>query len=156
MGNLPYNLSSPLLLALAPLGEFIIDMHFMLQREMAMRLAAQPGTKAWGRLSVVLQRYWQVDALFDVAPDAFNPPPKVMSQVVRMSPRSKVLMVHDESTFRAIVAAAFGQRRKTLHNSLRDFSIDFPQFDLVASQRAEEVSVEQFVAMANSFASRTG
>ena len=155
VGNLPYDLSSPLLLALAPLGELIVDMHFMLQRELAARLAAQPGSKAWGRLSVVMQRYWHVDALFDVNPDAFEPPPKVMSQVVRMNPRRDVAEVHDEGLFKAVVAAAFGQRRKTLHNSLRDYSLDFAEFDLRANQRAEEVSVAQFVAMANSIAVRS-
>ena len=156
VGNLPYNLSSPLLLALAPLGGSIIDMHFMLQRELAARLAATPGTKSWGRLSVMLQRFWEVEALFDVPPDAFNPPPKVMSQVVRMVPRKDQLQLQDEAVFKALVAAAFGQRRKTLRNSLRDYSIDYPQFGLTANQRAEEVSVEQFVAMSNSIASRSG
>jgi len=156
VGNLPYNLSSPLLLALAPLGRYIIDMHFMLQRELALRLAADPGTKSWGRLSVALQRFWQVEALFDVPPDAFDPPPKVMSQVVRLNPRRELLAVTDESVLNRVVAAAFGQRRKTLNNSLRDFGFDFSEFDLMPKQRAEEVSVEQFIAMANSFASRSG
>ena len=156
VGNLPYNLSSPLLLALAPLGSSIIDMHFMLQRELALRLAAVPGTKSWGRLSVALQRFWQVETLFDVPPAAFNPPPKVMSQVVRMIPRRDLVTVADESVLNRVVAAAFGQRRKTLNNSLRDFGFDFAEFDLRPNQRAEEVSVEQFVAMANSFTRRSG
>ncbi len=149
VGNLPYNLSSPLLLKLADYPAQIRDMHFMLQKEMAERMAASPGSKAWGRLSVMLQLDWQVESLFDVEPQAFNPPPKVMSQVVRLTPLAQPVAVKSKSELRRVVAAAFGQRRKTLNNSLRDYAFDFPAFGLEGSQRAEQLSVEQFVALAN-------
>lgn len=154
VGNLPYNLSSPLLLTLVNFPDLIRDMHFMLQKEMAERMAAQPGRKAWGRLSVMLQLAWQVESLFDVEPTAFNPPPKVMSQVVRLMPLPIAdrpgNALKDKAEFRRVVAAAFGQRRKTLNNSLKPWNFDFERFGLEGRQRAEEVSVEQFVALANS------
>lgn len=149
VGNLPYNLSSPLLLKLAQFPHQIRDMHFMLQKEMAERMAARPGTKAWGRLSVMLQLNWQVESLFDVEPTAFNPPPKVMSQVVRLVPLNQPVAVQNVDELRRVVAAAFGQRRKTLNNSLRAYEFDFAAFGLDGSQRAEQLTVEQFVALAN-------
>lgn len=149
VGNLPYNLSSPLLLKLADYPDLICDMHFMLQKEMAERMAASPGSKAWGRLSVMLQLNWQVESLFDVEPQAFNPPPKVMSQVVRLTPLAQPVAVKSKDELRRVVAAAFGQRRKTLNNSLRAYEFDFSAFGLEGSQRAEQLSVEQFVALAN-------
>jgi len=149
VGNLPYNLSSPLLLKLADYPGQIRDMHFMLQKEMAERMAASPGSKAWGRLSVMLQLNWQVESLFDVEPQAFNPPPKVMSQVVRLTPLAQPIAVQSKDELRRVVAAAFGQRRKTLNNSLRAYEFDFPAFGLDGSQRAEQLSVAQFVALAN-------
>jgi len=150
VGNLPYNLSSPLMLALVEFPHLITDMHFMLQKEMAERMAAQPGTKAWGRLSVMLQLGWQIESLFDVTPDAFSPPPKVMSQVVRLRPLAEPLQVQDKAELNRVVAAAFGQRRKTLNNSLKAFAFDFARFGLEPGQRVESVTAEQFVAMANS------
>ena len=149
VGNLPYNLSSPLLLKLADYSSKIRDMHFMLQKEMAERLAASPGSKAWGRLSVMLQLNWHVESLFDVEPSAFNPPPKVMSQVVRLTPLTEPVSVKSRDELRRVVAAAFGQRRKTLNNSLRAYGFDFSEFGLEGRQRAEQLSVEQFVALAN-------
>ena len=149
VGNLPYNLSSPLLLKLADHSTQVRDMHFMLQKEMAERLAASPGSKAWGRLSVMLQLNWHIESLFDVEPSAFNPPPKVMSQVVRMTPLAQPIPVKSKDELRRVVAAAFGQRRKTLNNSLRAYEFDFSAFGLEGSQRAEQLSVEQFVALAN-------
>lgn len=97
----------------------------------------------------MLQLDWQVESLFDVEPQAFNPPPKVMSQVVRLTPLAQPVAVKSKSELRRVVAAAFGQRRKTLNNSLRDYAFDFPAFGLEGSQRAEQLSVEQFVALAN-------
>lgn len=149
VGNLPYNLSSPLLLKLADYAPKIRDMHFMLQKEMAERLAASPGSKAWGRLSVMLQLDWHIESLFDVEPSAFNPPPKVMSQVVRMTPLVEPVAVKCKKELRRVVAAAFGQRRKTLNNSLRSYGFDFAEFGLEGTQRAEQLTVAQFVALAN-------
>ena len=158
VGNLPYNLSSPLLLKLVQFPDLIRDMHFMLQKEMAERIAAQPGSKAWGRLSVMLRLSFQIDSLFDVEPAAFHPPPKVMSQVVRLAPlpadERPGRRLQDEPQLRRVVAAAFGQRRKTLNNSLRAWSFDFADFGLEGRQRAEEVSVQQFIALANDATAR--
>ncbi len=153
VGNLPYNLSSPLLLRLVGYPDLIHDMHFMLQKEMAERMAAQPGSKAWGRLSVMLKLNFRIDSLFDVDPEAFHPPPKVMSQVVRLVPlpadARPARLLDDMAEFRRVVAAAFGQRRKTLNNSLKAWQFDFPAFGLDGRQRVENVTVEQFVALAN-------
>lgn len=158
VGNLPYNLSSPLLLKLVGYPDLIRDMHFMLQKEMAERMAAQPGSKAWGRLSVMLQLSWRIESLFDVAPDAFHPPPKVMSQVVRLVPLPAAerpgRLLDDVGELRRVVAAAFGQRRKTLNNSLKAWGFDFPAFGLEGRQRAEEVTVEEFIALANHSSAR--
>ena len=153
VGNLPYNLSSPLLLKLAEYPGLIRDMHFMLQKELAERLAASPGSKAWGRLSVMLQLGWEIETLMDVAPSAFNPPPRVMSQVVRLTPRKHAEVVDNPVMLSRLVAAAFGQRRKTLNNSLKSFALDFEAFGLTGKARAEDISVVQFVAMANSLGS---
>jgi len=151
VGNLPYNLSSPLMLELVQHPDLIRDMHFMLQKEMAERMAAQPGSKAWGRLSVMLQLSFQIDSLFDVEPSAFHPPPKVMSQVVRLAPlaadKRPGRQLKDLAQLRRVVAAAFGQRRKTLNNSLKAWSFNFDDFGLEGRQRAEEVSVQQFIAL---------
>jgi len=159
VGNLPYNLSSPLLLRLVQYPDLIRDMHFMLQKEMAQRMAAQPGSKAWGRLSVMLQLGFQIESLLDVEPTAFHPPPKVMSQVVRLVPlppaERPARQLNDLAELRRVVAAAFGQRRKTLNNSLKAWGFDFPAFGLTGRQRAEEVTVQQFIALAN-HASSTG
>jgi len=125
----------------------------MLQKEMAERMAAQPGTKAWGRLSIMLQLGFRIDSLFDVEPSAFHPPPKVMSQVVRLVPlpadQRPNRLLHDLGEFRRIVAAAFGQRRKTLNNSLKAWDFDFAAFGLDGRQRAEELGVEPFLALSN-------
>ena len=156
VGNLPYNVSSPLLLKLADHRGLIRDMHFMLQKEMAQRMAASPGSKSWGRLSVMLQLGWQIEALFDVPPEAFAPPPKVMSQVVRLTPLATPHVVRDRSALERVVSAAFGQRRKRLSNSLRAFNVDFESHGLLAQQRVEEVTVAQFVSMANAVARSSG
>ena len=150
VGNLPYNLSSPLLLKLAPHAGLVRDMHFMLQRELAQRLAAQPGTRAWGRLSVMVQRSWAVESLFDVPPDAFLPPPKVDSQVVRLRPlqASECVDIADQNVFARLVTAAFGQRRKTLSNSLRAYDLDFAMAGVRPEQRAETLSVADFARLA--------
>ena len=158
VGNLPYNLSSPLLLKLVTYPNLIRDMHFMLQKEMAERMAAQPGSKAWGRLSVALQLGFCIESLFDVEPSAFHPPPKVMSQVVRLTPlpedQRPVRLLQDPSELRRVLAAAFGQRRKTLNNSLKPWGFDFAAFGLDGGARAEELSVEQFITLANDASQR--
>lgn len=152
VGNLPYNISSPILFHLLGAVDRIEDQHFMLQREVVERMAASPGGKDYGRLSVMLQWRYHVEALFDVPPNAFDPPPRVDSAVVRMTPWPRPPVV-DARVLESLVAAAFSQRRKLLRHSLGPWlearGYGGP-FDL--RRRAEEVSVDEYVALADSLA----
>ena len=122
VGNLPYNISSPLLFHVAAYAERIKDMHFMLQNEVVERMVAEPSTPEYGRLSVMLQYRFHMEKLLDVPPESFRPAPKVDSAIVRMIPAAGFEMgVRDEKLFAAIVRTAFGQRRKTLRNTLRGY-----------------------------------
>ncbi|WP_133513147.1 16S rRNA (adenine(1518)-N(6)/adenine(1519)-N(6))-dimethyltransferase RsmA [Candidatus Thiosymbion oneisti] len=152
VGNLPYNLSTPLLFRFLDQADGIRDMHFMLQRELVERIAAGPGSKVYGRLSVMIQVYCRAEPLFRVGPGAFAPVPKVDSACVRLTPhRPLPYPVRDPACLSRLVTQAFGQRRKTLRNSLRGL-VD-PQLlraqGLHPGQRAEELSVEAFVRLAN-------
>lgn len=119
VGNLPYNVSTPLLFRFIAQADVIDDMHFMLQREVVARMAAAPGTKAYGRLTVMLAAACRVAPLFDIGPGAFTPPPKVWSSIVRLEPwRDPPFAVADRARFAEVVRRAFGQRRKTLRNAL--------------------------------------
>ena len=152
VGNLPYNISTPLLFRLTGHAGIVRDAHFMLQREVVERMSAQPGTSEYGRLSVMLQYRWSIDALFDVAPTAFHPAPKVWSSIVRMIPH-KVLphVAVDEELFADVVTLAFGQRRKTLRNTLRKklAASDFERLDIDPGARGETLAVADFVRIAN-------
>ncbi len=119
IGNLPYNISTPLLFHLLEQAEVITDMHFMLQKEVVERMCAGPGDDAYGRLSVTLAARCAVAHLFNVGPGAFKPAPKVDSAIVRVTPRAPDFEVADWARFDAVVAAAFSQRRKTLSNALK-------------------------------------
>jgi 16S rRNA (adenine1518-N6/adenine1519-N6)-dimethyltransferase len=122
VGNLPYNISTPLLFRFISQAEVIGDMHFMLQREVVARMAAAPGTKTYGRLSVMVAASCRVEALFDIGPGAFQPPPGVWSSIVRLTPwREPPFPVPDRTRFEEVVRRAFGQRRKTLRNALAGF-----------------------------------
>jgi 16S rRNA (adenine1518-N6/adenine1519-N6)-dimethyltransferase len=157
VGNLPYNISTPILFHLAEFAEAVKDMTFMLQKEVVMRMVAEPGSEEYGRLSVMLQYRFRMGRLFDVPPGAFRPAPKVMSSIVRMAPLpADQLGAADERLLGRIVTAAFGQRRKTLRNTLRDFigEADFAALGLDAGRRGETLSVAQFVAIANHCAER--
>ncbi|WP_408950800.1 16S rRNA (adenine(1518)-N(6)/adenine(1519)-N(6))-dimethyltransferase RsmA [Lysobacter sp. Hz 25] len=155
VGNLPYNLSSPILFHALDHAAVIRDMHFMLQKEVVDRMAAGPGSKVFGRLSVMLQAYCQVIALFDVPPDAFRPPPKVDSAVVRMIPHApdKIGIV-DHALFARVVRDAFGQRRKTLRNALSQVcdGAAIEAAGLRPDARAEQIEVADFVRLANALA----
>ncbi len=155
VGNLPYNISTPLIFHLLSFADAIEDMHFMLQREVVQRLAAKPGGKAWGKLGVMAQYHCSVDALFDVPPGAFNPPPKVVSAIVRLRPRAGAPEPDRERRLRQVVSAAFSQRRKTLRNTLRDL-VDVQQLEglgISPTARAETLTLEQFLAIADTLAS---
>ncbi|MBH9577128.1 16S rRNA (adenine(1518)-N(6)/adenine(1519)-N(6))-dimethyltransferase RsmA [Inhella proteolytica] len=150
VGNLPYNISSPILFHLLPFAGRVLDQHFMLQKEVVDRMAASPGHKDYGRLSVMLQWRYDIEALFDVPPEAFDPPPRVMSAIVRMTPWPQPAAL-DPALLEELVAVAFSQRRKLLRHSLgrwleaRGFA---GAFDL--QRRAEEVPVAEFVTLAQS------
>lgn len=157
VGNLPYNISTPLLFHLAGFASHIRDMTFMLQKEVVMRMVAEPDTEDYGRLSVMLQYRFRMARLFDVPPGAFRPAPKVTSSIVRMLPLPpEALTARDEALLGRIVTAAFGQRRKTLRNTLRDYlgEADYTALALDPGLRGERLSVEQFVAIANHVAMR--
>jgi 16S rRNA (adenine1518-N6/adenine1519-N6)-dimethyltransferase len=152
VGNLPYNISSPLLFYFAEYADRISDMHFMLQNEVVERMVAEPSTPAYGRLSVMLQYRFYMEKLLDVPPESFRPSPKVDSAIVRIIPlpRSNVLVGNDK-LFAEVVAAAFGQRRKTLRNTLRRYldEGDFETLGIDAQLRAENLNVEEFARIAN-------
>lgn len=152
VGNLPYNISSPLLFRLAQCGERLRDAHFMLQLEVVERMAAAPGGKTYGRLSVMLQYVFAVERLFRVAPGSFWPMPKVDSAIVRLTPlRGDRLRARDEALFADVVARAFGQRRKTLRNALRDVVSEavFDAAGIDPGLRAEVLPVAAFVRLAD-------
>ncbi len=152
VGNLPYNISTPLIFHLLSFHPRIADMHFMLQREVVRRLVAEPGSKAYGRLSVMAQYFCRVQSLFDVPPGSFDPPPKVQSAIVRLVPHVELpIVAKDYKLFDRVVVAAFSQRRKTLRNTLRDWvsEAQFERLGINPSARAETLTVTQFVTMAN-------
>ncbi|MCL1634460.1 16S rRNA (adenine(1518)-N(6)/adenine(1519)-N(6))-dimethyltransferase RsmA [Luteimonas sp. SX5] len=152
VGNLPYNVSSPILFHALDHAAAIRDMHFMLQKEVVDRMAAAPGSKVYGRLSVMLQAYCRVTPLFKVPPGAFRPPPKVDSAVVRLVPRAEAeIGIADRARFAAVVRAAFGQRRKTLRNALNGVAdaAAIEAAGLEPGLRAEQVDVAGFVRLAN-------
>jgi 16S rRNA (adenine1518-N6/adenine1519-N6)-dimethyltransferase len=140
VGNLPYNISTPLLFHLARYAERVRDMHFMLQAEVVARMVAEPSTAAYGRLSVALQSRFRMRRLFGVAPGAFRPAPKVDSAVVRMEPRQDMLRVDD-----ALLRRAFSARRKTLRNALP--GIDFAAAGIDAGLRPENLSPEDYARL---------
>lgn len=151
VGNLPYNISSPLLFRLIDFAPVIVDQHFMLQNEVVERMVAEPGSKAYGRLSVMLQYRYVIDKLLDVPPESFQPPPKVDSAIVRMLPYRPADMVPvDRDIFAEVVATAFSQRRKMLRNTLGAYRdrVDFEAIGFDLSRRAEEVPVAEYVGLA--------
>jgi len=152
VGNLPYNISTPLLFHITDNAARVHDVHFMLQREVVQRMSAKAGSSAYGRLSVMLQYRWQIDSLFDVPPNAFRPAPRVWSSVVRMIPHPVLPhMARDERLFADVVMRAFGQRRKTLRNTLRDIlaASDFIKLQIDPAARGESSAVQDFVRIAN-------
>ena len=152
IGNLPYNISTPLLFHLATFADHIVDCHFMLQKEVVERMVAAPGNKDYGRLSVALQYRFAMESVLDVPPEAFDPPPRVDSAVVRMIPRPQnERTARDEGRFGVIVTQAFSQRRKTLRNTLKGRVSDaqFAQAGIDPSARAEEIEVARYVQLAN-------
>jgi len=152
VGNLPYNISSPLLFRLIDYADRVADQHFMLQREVVDRMVAQPGSSDYSRLSVMLQSRYAMTKLFDVAPESFDPPPKVVSAVVRMVPLpADRPQARNPTLFDAVVARAFGQRRKMLRRSLGDWANNLPwdTLGIAETARPEQLSVAQFIVLAD-------
>lgn len=152
VGNLPYNISTPLLFKLLELGPQIQDIHVMLQQEVVRRICAAPSSSAYGRLGVMIQATSDVEALIDVPPDAFAPAPKVDSGVVRIVPNAeKTARIAHPKVLERLVRMAFAQRRKTLRNNLKDLppEIQLEAFDIDPNARPETLSVETYVTLAN-------
>ena len=151
VGNLPYNISTPILFHLLPVAALVQDQHFMLQKEVVARMAAAPGNKDYGRLSVMLQWRYHIESLFDVPPEAFEPPPRVVSAIVRMLPWPvpDLPAALDAKLLEELVQVAFSQRRKLLRHSLGRW-LDERRFGgaFDVQRRAEEVPVAEYVALA--------
>ena len=152
VGNLPYNISTPLLFHLADYAENVYDMHFMLQKEVVERMVAEPGDADFGRLSVMLQYRFYMEWLIDVPPESFEPAPKVESAVVRLIPKPAAeLNAKNLDKLSQVVLAAFSQRRKMLRNTLKGLLDDagFAALDIDPTRRAEDIPVEGYVRIAN-------
>ncbi|MFH1605017.1 MAG: 16S rRNA (adenine(1518)-N(6)/adenine(1519)-N(6))-dimethyltransferase RsmA [Pseudomonadota bacterium] len=157
VGNLPYNISTPLLFHLARYAERIRDIHFMLQKEVVRRMVASPGGGEYGRLSVMLQYRFDMELVLDVGREAFSPPPQVESAVVRMLPRPPVqLRAVNQTGLEQVVRRAFSQRRKTLRNSLAGLleTGDYALLEIAPGLRAENLRVADYVAISNYLAGR--
>lgn len=155
IGNLPYNISTPLLFHLLSFAPYIHDMHFMLQKEVVERLIATPGCKDYGRLSVMIQYYCEVEGLFIVPPQVFHPVPKVDSMIVRLMPHTTLpYIANDVVLFEKLVKQAFSQRRKTLANTLKPFftKAELIALDIDPELRPENLAIAQYAHLSNSIA----
>ncbi len=152
IGNLPYNISTPLLFHLLENTACIADMHFMLQKELVDRICAAPGSKQYGRLSLMVQYHCIAEQLFEVPPESFTPPPKVMSAVIRLTPHPKPpVAIDDLEDFRHIVTQAFSQRRKTLRNPLKKLlsAEEIAGLGIDPGLRAEALTLQEFARLSN-------
>ena len=149
IGNLPYNITTPLLFRLMSMNSRskMKDFHFMVQKEMAARLAASPGSKSWGRLGIMIQTSFEVKSLFDVAPSAFRPQPKVWSSFIRMVPVENQLDDYKMKVLNGILRTAFSGRRKKIQNSLDSFGIDWRNLALDPSKRADQITMEDYLQL---------
>ncbi len=152
VGNLPYNISTPLLFRLSEVADDVADMHFMLQKEVVERMTARPKTNDYGRLSVMLQYFFEMETLIDVPPESFDPAPKVDSAVVRMIPvKHRIGEAQDFDHFAKLVKQAFAQRRKTIRNNLKGMAADedLQAVGINPQDRAERIAPEKYVALSN-------
>ncbi len=159
VGNLPYNISTPLIFHLLAQSHCIQDMHFMLQQEVVNRLAAEPGGGDYGRLGIMVQYHCRVEKLFTVPPEAFTPPPKVHSAIVRLTPYdTPPLPVKDEKSLSQVVTTAFQQRRKTLRNNLKKLldGDTIESLGIDPGRRPETLSLEEYVRLADALFERQG
>lgn len=156
VGNLPYNISTPLLFHLLNYRDRILDMHFMLQKEVVDRMAASPGSKAYGRLGIMLGCHLNIESLFVVDKSAFDPPPAVMSAVVRLDPLPPgTFNIKDEALLSRLVTNAFMKRRKTIRNALKDHVeiADLAAVDIDPGLRPEQISIAKYVELSNHLSS---
>ena len=149
IGNLPYNISTPLLFKLSRVNEWVIDMHVMLQKEVAERIVSESSKKEYGRLSVSIQLLWEVTKLFDVSPTAFSPQPKVNSSFICLKPKKKINF--DRDLMNQLLTSAFSARRKTLKNALRDYlnESELRSIDIDPGSRPENLIPEDFIRCVN-------
>ncbi len=154
VGNLPYNISTPLIFRLLETSDHIQDMHFMLQKEVVQRICAQPGSKHWGRLGIMCQFQCEVSYLFDVPPSAFFPPPKVDSAIVRLVPQHRTKDPCDRAKLARVVQTACAQRRKTLRNNFKGIADDavLMSAGINPEARAETVALEHYITLTNTLA----
>ena len=155
-GNLPYNISTPLLFHLLKFSDLIIDMHFMLQKEVVDRIIAPAGDSNYSRLSIMIQVSYKVESLFDISPNEFSPPPKVNSSFMRLKPSDEYQkQIKDQKLFSKLVETAFQQRRKTIKNSLSNLASEeqLTNASIQASQRPQEISIPQYIKLSNELAS---
>ncbi len=151
-GNLPYNISTPLLFHLLNFSQLIIDMHFMLQKEVVDRITATVGNTNYSRLSVMMQTNYKVLSLFDISPDQFTPPPKVQSSFMRLTPTNEfVEQIEDTTMYNKLVETAFQQRRKTIKNSLANLVNEehLINANIQPNQRPQEISILQYIRLSN-------
>jgi 16S rRNA (adenine1518-N6/adenine1519-N6)-dimethyltransferase len=157
-GNLPYNISTPLLFHLLTFADSIIDMHFMLQKEVVDRIVAKAGDSNYSRLSIMIQASYQVESLFDISPTEFTPPPKVNSSFMRLKPTDHYQkQIVDKILFAKLVETAFQQRRKTIKNSLGKMASEeqLTKASIQAIQRPQEVTIQQYIKLSNELAQST-
>lgn len=154
-GNLPYNISTPLLFHLLTFSDVIIDMHFMLQKEVVDRIIAAAGDSNYSRLSIMIQCSYKVESLFDISPNEFTPPPKVNSSFMRLIPTDEYQkQIKDHNIFSKLVETAFQQRRKTIKNSLSKLTSEkqLRNASIQVTQRPQEISIPQYIKLANEVA----
>ncbi len=153
VGNLPYNISTPLLARVAALADQIRDAAFLLQREVALRLVAEPCTRDWSRLSILVRLRFHAEIALTLEPECFFPAPKVTSCLVILKAKPHERRIISQSTFEDVLLRAFSQRRKTLSNALSTFSLDWNQISVNPNQRPDQISIDEYVQLANLAAS---
>lgn len=156
VGNLPYNISTPLLALVSRLRPRVRDAWFLLQQEVAMRLVAEPGTRDWSRLSILVRLGFHAEIALTLAPECFHPIPKVTSCLVHLVVKPGERRIISPGVFEKLVLQAFSQRRKTLANALHQFTIDWSQTSVNPRKRADQIEIDAFVELANHLASKTG
>jgi len=147
IGNFPYNISTQIVFKVMEWKEQVPVMIGMFQKEVAQRIASKPGNKIYGIMSVLVQAFYHVEYLFDVPPESFNPPPKVMSGVIKLTRKKEQVTVKSERSFFVLVKTAFNQRRKTLRNAVRSLFTEAELKDDIFNKRAEQLSIDDFAAL---------